>query len=219
MPQLDSVGRLRKRKHGSSVLHAAKYAGPGVGGNADRARQCCAIGLSLLTRAMPAWIPVSGTHLTLRFGSTRLRTGVRWPLTSDGVLALVLADEIPADDPLLSGMVVVTLPGERSCRDTLGALGWLADHAADLDATPERLVVAGGSGAACLAATACDAGWPVLHRQVLVHPRFTARHPMPSAVAGVAPATIVHGGAADDDGVRYAALLRRAGVEVEERRR
>jgi acetyl esterase/lipase len=131
----------------------------------------------------------------------------------------VLADEVAADDPLLSEMVVVTVPGEHSFPQALEALRWLAEHAADLDAAPERLVVAGGSGAACLAAAACEAGWPPLHRQVLVHPRFSARHPMPSAVAGVAPATIAHGGGDWEDGVRYAAHLRRAGVEVEEHRR
>jgi acetyl esterase/lipase len=39
---------------------------------------------------------------------------------------------------------------------------------------------------------------------------------VPSGVAGAAPATIVTTGARQDDGRRYAAALRAAGVEVRE---
>ena len=51
--------------------------------------------------------------------------------------------------------------------------------------------------------------------QLLVHPRFTASHPMPRNVAGAPPATVVCD-AGIDGGRRYAARLRAAGVEVHE---
>jgi hypothetical protein len=54
----------------------------------------------------------------------------------------------------------------------------------------------------------------VLDRQVLVHPRFTSACPRPQRVVGVAAATIVSGSGPQDEAGRYAARLRRAGVEV-----
>jgi acetyl esterase/lipase len=49
-----------------------------------------------------------------------------------------------------------------------------------------------------------------------VRPAFSDLCPEPSSVAGAAPATIVTGGARQDDGRGYAAALRGAGVEVRE---
>jgi acetyl esterase/lipase len=77
------------------------------------------------------------------------------------------------------------------------------------------VLVAGGARAARLALAARDSGWPVLRRQLLVHPAFTKRRPMPTNVAGASPATVVSG-RRRDDGRRYAERLRAAGVEVHE---
>jgi acetyl esterase/lipase len=162
---------------------------------------------------------VNGAHLTLRLGGKRLRADVYWPRATTAGSALVLADELAPNDPLVSEHVVVALSGRRRATDELGALGWLAEHGAELGAEADRLIVAGGAGAARLAVAVRDAGWPMLRGQVLVHPRFGAERPMPTAVADVAPATVVHGGDGRDDGARYAALLRDAGVSVEEVRR
>jgi hypothetical protein len=163
---------------------------------------------------------VNGAHLTLRFGTTRLRANVYWPRTAAQELALVLTAEASQDDPLVGDRLVVTVPGRPRCAELLGAMCWLAEHAGDLGvAAPDRLIVVGGAGAAWLAVAARKDSWPVLRRQVLVHPRFTREVPMPSAVSQVAPATVVHHGNPREDGVRYAALLRGAGVEVQEQRR
>jgi acetyl esterase len=96
-------------------------------------------------------------------------------------------------------------------------LEWAAEHAAELGADPGRLLVggqdAGGTAAAALALEARARGWPPVARQVLI----SAGPVAPRAAAGVAPATVVtvrhHSGG--DEG-RYAAWLRRAGVEVDE---
>jgi acetyl esterase/lipase len=96
-------------------------------------------------------------------------------------------------------------------------LEWAAEHAAELGGDPGLLLVGGqGAGGAAAAEAALDAraqGWPLITRQVLI----SAGPAAPRAVAGVAPATIVtvrhHPG---DDGGRYAARLRQAGVEVDE---
>jgi acetyl esterase len=125
-------------------------------------------------------------------------------------------------------------PYPAAVRDAATATEWVADHAAELDADPGRLVVAGlGSGgdlAAAVALHARDHGWPPITRQLLIYPRLgvprstdpadhVARLPSRS-LAGVAPATVVSsaGGPVRGDGRRSAARLRRAGVEVEELR-
>jgi acetyl esterase/lipase len=152
----------------------------------------------------------------LRFGVTRLHTTVCWPEREAAVLALVLADELALDDPLLGDSLVVALGGQRPRSEELDTLEWLAEHAADLGGPADRVTVAGGARAAGLAIAARNAGWPKLHRQLLVRPHFCAARPTASVLAGVAPATIVHGGDPSEDGARYAEELRHAGVDVEE---
>ena len=102
----------------------------------------------------------------------------------------------------------------------MATLGWAAEHARELGADPEKLVVggqlAGAALAARLAVDARDSGWPVVSRQMLVRPEFSDSCPVPSEVAGTPPATIVTTGSRRDDGSRYAATLRDAGVEVRE---
>jgi acetyl esterase/lipase len=154
--------------------------------------------------------------LTLRFGAARLRARVDWPRAGATAVVLALTDETARANGFLDNCVVVTPLGSRRPGDELGALEWLADHAGELGAGSGHLVLAGGARAARLAVTARDNGWPQLHRQVLIHPRFGPEHPVPFDVTGVAPATVICGDDRRDDGRRYAALLREAGVRVTE---
>jgi hypothetical protein len=153
--------------------------------------------------------------MTLRFGSLRVPTTVRWPTLETVSLALVLTDELSPTDPWLRDCVVVGLAGAHPDSIELAALQWISEHVAEFGADGDQVLVAGGARAATLALATRDGGWPVLRRQLLVHPRFTGRHPMPRNVAGAPPATVVCV-AGLDGGCRYAARLRAAGVEVRE---
>jgi hypothetical protein len=153
--------------------------------------------------------------LTLRFGSLRVATTVHWPRVETASLALVLSGELSPIDPWVGSFVVVGVAGVHPGSVELAALQWVAEHAGEFGADGERMIVAGGARAARLAVAAGDSGWPALRRQLVVHPRFTAERPMPSNVAGAPPATVVCG-AGRDNGRRYAARLRAAGVEVHE---
>jgi hypothetical protein len=172
--------------------------------------------------------------LTLRFGDRRLRGRVYWPsaLGAGAGLTVLLAGTVAADDienaDRLSrglssvGCVVLAVPAGSDRSHEMAALGWAAEHAPELGARPDRLVVAGhqagGAHAAWLAIGARDGRWPPLHRQLLVHPTFTVASPVPSAISGVAPATVVTSGDPGDDGSRYSARLRRDTIPVEELR-
>jgi hypothetical protein len=120
-----------------------------------------------------------------------------------------------SDNPGLTVLSVRCDPADP--RSGTQVLEWAAEHAAELGADPGRLLVggqgAGGSAAAGVALVARAQGWPPVIRQVLISAGPVATR----AVAGVAPATVVtvrhHPGG---DAGRYAARLRRAGVEVDE---
>jgi hypothetical protein len=168
--------------------------------------------------------------LRLRFG--RVVVGTRLYVPPDAVSTaagvVLLAEDASPDgtDSLGPGLsagadlVVMRVPAGAHI---LPALRWLADHAYELGARPDRLMVAGravsGAHAAWLAIAARDNGWPVLHRQVLVHPRFSWARPSPSRVTGMAPATIVSRCAPGDEATKYALRLQRSGVEVHQLRR
>ena len=171
--------------------------------------------------------------LRLRFGPTRLPARLYLPApsalpASGAPLVLWLAargmrDVLCQDLSVAAAAVVIEL-GCRAggCGDgyDIDALGWAAEHAPELGASSGRVAVAGqlagAARAARLAVDAHESGWPVVHTQVLVRPAFSDLCPPPSAVAGAASATIVTGAARRDDGRRYAATLRGAGVEVRE---
>jgi len=118
----------------------------------------------------------------------------------------------------LAGVPVVGVP-VAGVPAAVAVLEWAAAHAAELDADPERLLVAGaaagGGLAAAVACAARDQGWPPIARQVLICPRVSD---WPSRYGGLAPATIVTTGSAlaAVDGRRYASGLRQVGVEVDE---
>lgn len=167
--------------------------------------------------------------LRLRFGDARLPGRVYLPSASAAAehpvaLVLWLADRSTGDvlcrDLSAAAAAVVLEIGRCDGAGEVASLGWAAEHARELGAHPGRLVVAGQlAGAARAAQLAVDArgcGWPVVHRQVLVRPAFSAPWPTASGVVGTAPATIIRSGARGDDGAGYASTLRDAGVEVQE---
>jgi hypothetical protein len=151
--------------------------------------------------------------LTLRFGDTRVAGRLYWPpqTESDPALMLLLA----RDEGLGRGLcwaaraVVLAL----SSHGALEALGWAVDHAPELGARSDDLLIAGGADAALLAVSSHRAAWPPVRRQVLIHPVFSTANPMPAELSGLPPATVVAGG--DDDGSAYAERLREEGIEVE----
>jgi acetyl esterase len=179
-------------------------------------------------------------HLRTRTGV--LQASVAWPAPAERPPALLIFFPDPARDrdrlaralSRLANVVVLTAaarsePFDLSSTafdDAAAVLGWAADHAEELDADPDRLVVAGeGAGASLAAAVtlhARDQWWPAIARQLLIHPDLDAwQASVPYAstlraatLTGTAPATIVSGSA--DGGPCLAARLREAGVEVEE---
>ena len=171
--------------------------------------------------------------LRLRFGPTRLPARVYLPdpsavAAAGAPLVLWLAargarDVLCQDLSAAAAAVVIELGGgEAGCSNghEIEALGWASEHAPELGARSGPVAVAGqlagAARAARLAVDAHESGWPVVRTQVLVRPAFSDLCPTPSPVAGAAPATIVTRGARQDDGHRYAATLRNAGVEVRE---
>jgi Carboxylesterase family len=153
--------------------------------------------------------------MTLRFGPLRVHTIVRWPRVETVSLALVLTDELSPADSWVENCIVVGLAAGMPSWTELAALQWVSEHIGEFGAERDRVLVAGGARAARLALATRDSGWPVLRRQILVHPSFTAERPMPANLAGAPPATVVfereHDGAC-----LYAERLRAAGVKVHE---
>ncbi len=167
----------------------------------------------------------------LRVGRTALQAQIYWPrrplLPGTTSLIVLLEDEAREGNADLLGrgltaaadVVVLRVPDRVQ---SLTALMWAADHAHELGGQADRVMVAGrgvsGACAARLAITARDNGWPILQRQVLVHPRFTVSCPLPQRLVGVAAATIVSGSGPQDQARRYVDRLKQAGVEVGELR-
>jgi hypothetical protein len=203
-------------------------------------------------RAVPAIDALQRVaDLRLR-GASPMPVRVRWPTGARtvGPLAVFLPDldprngVDPADDELCRrlcagvGAVVLCAPlrsarlesADSSLDRASSVLEWSADHAAELGADPNRLLLAGsGAGAAAavvLALRARDRGWPRIARQLLVlrgrgscsgdrcaaarsaidEPPRRARVAAPAIVA----ASKGHRG-------RAAARLRARGIDVDER--
>ena len=147
---------------------------------------------------------------------------VRWPasqaLGSPPPVIVVLADPSgtsaagPADDTLCDGLcaglgALVLRASWATRRDdapdsalerAAERLEWAADHAAELDGDPRRLIVAGrdkaAAAAGALALRARDNGWPRLEGQVLVLTRPCPEGegtPPPARAGAPAAATIV----------------------------
>ncbi|HET9972938.1 MAG TPA: alpha/beta hydrolase fold domain-containing protein [Streptosporangiaceae bacterium] len=140
---------------------------------------------------------------------------VFWTVAGDGAWC----QELSASAGLVVLAVACGRPYPADLDDAVTAAEWAAENTARLGADPRELLVGGagpeGTLAAAVAVHAHAGGWPAFSRQVLVSP--SPAEPMPPSLAGVAPATAVTvecdpGG---DEG-RYASLLRRAGVAVDE---
>jgi len=127
-------------------------------------------------------------------GASAMPVRVRWPTRARtvGPLAVFLPDPDPrngvdrADDELCRrlcagvGAVVLCAPlrsarlgsADSPLERAASVLEWSAEHAAELGADPNRLLLAGsGAGAAAavvLALRARDRGWPRIARQLLV---------------------------------------------------
>jgi hypothetical protein len=187
--------------------------------------------------------------LQLRGSAGPLRTRVAWPPSGGAPTPPPLLVFLPGDgshDPgstvsELAGIVVLEvtdtrpprLPDEAALLEAMTATQWVADHAAELDADPRRVLVGGeGRGAwlaAAVALQARDDGWPTLARQVLVVPaapgsqggsavaRLVSSRRAPSLV-GVAPATVltIGEGSRGADVGGYVSQLRDAGVDVDD---
>jgi alpha/beta hydrolase family protein len=171
-------------------------------------------------------------ELQLRARAGTLQGRVYWPAPSAARPARLLVFWTMADNSTWcqelsasAGLVVLAVTSGRpypaDLDDAVTAAEWAAENTARLGADTGQLLVGGaGAGGALAAAVALHArvdGWPTFSRQVLVCGSPMER--MPPLLVGVAPATAVTiehypGG---DEG-RYAALLRRAGVAVDELR-
>ena len=124
-----------------------------------------------------------------------------------------------------AGLVVLAVtcgrPYPTDLDNAVTTAEWAAENTARLGADPGELLVGGagpgGTLAAAVALHARAARWPAVSRQVLVCASPVER--MPPSLGDVAPATAVtveHDTGGDEG--RYAALLRRAGVAVDELR-
>lgn len=93
---------------------------------------------------------------------------VYWPVARRPPLLVLLGDcpEELCRRICRRGVVVLAAAPVRSAADALATVGWAADHAAELDADPGQVRVAGtGPGTALAAAVVRQAraeGWPEL---------------------------------------------------------
>lgn len=164
------------------------------------------------------------THrLRLRCGT---RVHVQWP-TGGGAATILVVFADGRDPEVVQPDLLVLTAFCTHVDEAIEVAEWSADHAADFGATAGLLLLAGAGRAARLAAgvalRARDRRWPAIAGQILVSPvlRPPPADESPYAAplrarsfAGVAPATVVT--TARDDGGRYAARLRNAGVAVDE---
>lgn len=175
------------------------------------------------TQERPAGLPA---ELTLRFGAERLRGRVHWPpATTPSPLIFALGDASDGEAfgaalSSVAGAVVLWFETPHDASIAAGALGWAAEHTADLGCNARGLVVAGvdlvGSYVVRLALAARDDGWPGLRRQLLLHPMFDAAWAIPENGTGLAPATVVTTTPPEATARRCIATLRAAGVDIDE---
>jgi acetyl esterase/lipase len=112
--------------------------------------------------------------IPLRGAAGLIWARIYWPAAIRPPPLLVLfgdaSDALCRQVCLRGGVVVLAATATTSYAEALAdakaAVGWAADHAAELDADPARLQVAGTGAGAALAADvarqAADEGWPEL---------------------------------------------------------
>jgi hypothetical protein len=174
--------------------------------------------MSVSSRATPRSAP--SAQLRLRSGTARLV----WPANDCPVVMVLLVERGAMHEAERIARSLAATPGILSliavCHHGHGLDGgtssieWIADHAAQLGADGQRLILAGVEGGAAMAAAltvrARDRGWPDVEHQVLIHPRLGAAV-RETQLAGIAAATVIGG---DHDSRAYVDGLRRAGVPV-----
>jgi hypothetical protein len=120
---------------------------------------------------MPSPTSAPRVQLRLRGGAEPLFAEVVWPAgdTAGRSGVLVLLVEPGATRPVEPAPDVLTfVAGCRSVEDGLYALEWIADHAAQLGADGDRLLLSGGTAVSdAVAARARETGWPRIARPVL----------------------------------------------------
>jgi hypothetical protein len=175
-------------------------------GDADRARQSCAIGLSLgrfggaTVDAMTAPHAEAGrvADILLRGTSAPITARLVWPAHSPTRPPLVVLFLGGAANPASSavpnvlsrqlGALVLACAGSTAFPDGARALEWAADHGLELGADPQQLAIAGEADgcfvAAAVAAHARDEGWPPMARQILIRPPDS--FPLNGSMTGIA---------------------------------
>ena len=111
--------------------------------------------------------------LRLRGRTGRVRAKVHWPgapgaARAPGLLVHLYDDPGTADAQnrdlcARTGCVVVAIPGSATVDEIAGLLGWIADHAEELEAAPGPIRVAGSTADAVLERARRD-GWPPVVR-------------------------------------------------------
>lgn len=173
-------------------------------------------------------------HLQLRGSSGPLSARLCWPgpipaRPRPGLLVFLGALPVAQRLAVAAHLVLLGLDAGPGVDDAAAVTGWAADHAGELGADPDRLVV-GGSGhdawtAVAVAARARDDGWPVLRAQLLIAPTTAtatatdadAGTGLPSGAGaaalvdptGLAPAVVVLAGRGDEGGGHAAGYVRR----------
>lgn len=150
------------------------------------------------SRIRSAEVTASGA-LLLRRGRATLTGRISWPPSPTGPTVLLVGPGPWADGDALgaslshrAGAVVISVPW-RPGADAVtveDVLGWVAEHATEIDGDPDRLVLVGLGAAvptvAAAARRAASQGWPRLLHHVLIpsHPAELAAEPAaePAAV-------------------------------------
>jgi alpha/beta hydrolase fold len=118
----------------------------------------CAGNLGAVLRPTPD--TPRGASLSLRGAAGRLPALVLWPAVADPGLLLFFGEDDASAFELCSELgVIVLAPQHASFDDAVAALEWAADHAAELGASGDRLLVT-GRHADGLVAHARAQGWP-----------------------------------------------------------
>lgn len=173
-------------------------------------------------------------HLRGRDGPDTLRvdwpprSGLGWPPPLIMVLCREAGGAAPstADDALCDelscglGALILRATAGSSLARARRALEWAADHAAELEGDPGRLVIAGCDQAADvavqLALAARDEGWPPLRRQILITSAACSRGAHRRAGRPELPAPAEATLVTPQRGSRYAMWLRAEGGHVHE---
>ena len=180
-----------------------------------------------MTEPIPVPVrPERVADVLLRGPAGRQRARVRWPVALPAAAAPALVVLLRAEGPLTTGAlpldaalvvavaVAVLTTAPTSVAEALATVEWAADHATELGADPDRLVVAGEGPSArqalAVARAASAGGWPPIERILLVDPEGEPEPAPPGWAHDLAPVCVVGGGGT------FVRALRDGGAEVTE---